>query len=194
MSTKELKALQEQIDQLTKRRSELESDLGKRTGAIADRKQMLASEMLAGRDTAKGTAALASESLQVDAVQEAIILADDELRRLKQECDSIERAAIKANFNDVGKEAYGLFLGCIDQLHEAVAILDELHAKLEQANQVGAPAGLNVDHDDHLRLVQEACRYLRGDLNSDGSILYRIQRVEQGYSTTVAVARARQSA
>lgn len=187
---KEVDDLQQQIDQLTKRRGDLFADRDKVSMSVKAQKNTIATALLEGRDITKDSEVKKRNEAQLEALDEAITQADDRLRNLNTQHASKQKSIVKFDFDQVADEACNLLLECLDQLSTTAVGLDTLEQKFLELNRVGAPAGFNSDHDDNLRLVRQICRYLRGADSTDG-INYKLKHVETSYPNILKYARGR---
>ncbi len=190
---KELADLDKQIDQITKRRAALAADLDKTVNGVQTQKKSLGSDLLAGISAVAGFDTLAREQLKASALEEAIAQADDQLGKLKQQQADKKRQIVMEDFNRIGDEAYAMFLESVSRLRETIAGLNALDAKLTALDSVGAPAGIKSENDDHLRMLRQACSYLRGEFSAIDGLPYKVLTVEQNFSAILSKAQERKS-
>lgn len=192
---KDMADLQSQIDQTEKRRGELLDDLAKTTQGIADKRQTLGSEMLAGRSAGKGLDTLAIEGVKVDALQEGIAQADDQIRRLKQEYTNKERAAAQLVFDRVKAETNDLVLVGVSKLYELQAAIEAIDTKFIELSAAGGSYIQNIQYIDDVRRLQNVVGMLKnvmtGGTSQTGAVV--LKNLEQEYQELVTQAKERKN-
>lgn len=192
---KDMADLQSQIDQTEKRRGELLDDLAKTTQGIADKRQTLGSEMLAGRSAGKGLDTLAIEGVKVDALQEGIAQADDQIRRLKQEYTNKERAAAQLVFDRVKAETNDLVVAGVSKLYELQAAIEAIDTKFIELSAAGGSYIQNIQYIDDVRRLQNVVGMLKnvmtGGTSQTGAVV--LKNLEQEYQELVTQAKERKN-
>jgi chromosome segregation ATPase len=188
---KEVNDFKGQIDQLSKRRGDLQAESDQLSRSVKTQAEAIEESLLQGLDTANASEALARDRAKLEALDGALSKADHRLGELNRQHEDKQKGIVRMDFDQVADEAYSLFLSCMDDLSAAVESLDALEAKITELNRVGAPAGLSAENDDYLRLLRQASMFLRGNFTAADGINYKIRQVEQNYPSMLAVARGR---
>lgn len=142
---KKVDGLKKQIDDLSKRRAQLDADREKLTTAFEARKKQAGADALEGKDTGAADA-ITRERAKLETLDEALAQAGEKLGELNRELSDNEAGLARFDVNDLAADLENSIVSGIKCLLDLTGIIGEVEEKKKAFN---ALAGKNAVRDEY---------------------------------------------
>lgn len=196
MDTKNKKALQDhtldlskKIEDLTKRKSQLEKELSQSTAAIEERSKKISAAMLAGADSTKDQEANRHEKARADDMRGAITLAEKQIEELAGDLSSTNTTLYMDEIFIACAEFEKQMLSTIQKLNDAVASMKQVDSLYLATLAIGSKYRVNVDQLNETQQALHVYRFMESRLFGGDGINHLLNIVEDGHKNYLKDAR-----
>lgn len=178
---KEIDALKQQEDDLTKRLRDLQSDLDKTALSIDGWTKVRDQAVLDKTDGTKAAGELKNAKERLEGLLGAISQANDRIDGVKYRRFAAEKECAKIDFNRLVGELDLLIGSLIERIDNAAGDFETIDAKFHELNRATGGAWRYLDERDHVRVVDMFYKGLSRSFQGGGGVIHKIKNFKRDF-------------